>query len=36
MVVAPDGYIIDVFGQNPGTVNDAAIMKKHSEFIFAA
>jgi hypothetical protein len=36
MVVAPDGYIIDVFGPYPGTVNDAAIMKKHSEFIWAA
>jgi exosome complex RNA-binding protein Rrp4 len=31
MIVAPDGYIIDVFGPYKGTVNDAAIMKQVSE-----
>ena len=31
MIVAPDGYIIDLFGPYKGTVNDAAIMKQVSE-----
>jgi len=31
LIVAPDGYIIDVFGPYKGTVNDAAIMKQVSE-----
>jgi hypothetical protein len=31
MIVAPDGYIIDMFGPYKGTVNDAAIMRQLSE-----
>jgi hypothetical protein len=36
MIVAPDGYIIDVFGPYEANVNDAAIMRQLSEQIRSA